>query len=191
MAKLVSILMPTRGPVDGLLKALRSIKSTASDYSQVEVLLRMDSDDTARIGLWSNLKDLFDVRVIIGQRGRGYLDMGRFIDDLVAVADSQWCWLFDDDAWVEGNTWQEQIAATVCDPENGPALNSQFYKLGGSTYNNSKDGGPVGLIVPTAFAKGLEHRNPVDQQWLDVLLSKGWKINQLKGVIYQHEGRPR
>lgn len=191
MSKLVSILMPTRNSFEFLRRALQSIKSTASDFTQIEILLRVDSDDVERIQILPQLKTEFDACGIVGERGNGYLNMGTFIDDLVGIASGKWCWLFDDDSWVQGNSWQRQIADMPCDGANGPALNAEFYKLGESIYPNGPKGGPVGLIVPTDFCRALKHRNPVDSQWLDVLLQKNWTIHQLKGITYGHDGRPR
>lgn len=188
MNKLVSILMPTRNPHDGLLKALRSIKSTASDFSQIEILLRIDLDDEDRIKLFPNLLQEFGAIAVMGKRGHGYMDMGVFVDDLVAFANGRWCWLFDDDAWVEGKTWQQQLEESVFDPVSGPAFSAEHYQLGNSHYDGC---GPVGLIVPIELCKSLKHRNPVDDQWLSVIRSKGWTINLLKGITYCHDGRPR
>ncbi len=188
MTKLLSILMPTRGPHDGLIKALRSIKSTASDFSQIEILLRIDRDDDKRLELFPKLASEFGAVAAIGDRGRGYVDMGKFVDELVSVAKGRWCWLFDDDAWVQGKTWQQQIEESVVDPVNGPAFTSEKYQLGASLYPGC---GPVGLIVPTEFCKTIEHKNPVDDQWLNIIRSKGWTIKVLKGITYCHDGRPR
>ncbi len=190
MSKLISILMPTRNPAEGFLKALRSIKSTASDFSQIEVLLRIDRDDIARFELALKLANEFNIKIVVGERGSGYVNMGQFIDELVAIATGKWCWLFDDDAWVEGKGWQEWIAAQPCSI-HGPAINAQYYKLGHSIYPNGPKGGPVGLIVPTDFCKTLSHRNPVDEQWLSVIMARGWSIRQIPGITYCHDGRPR
>ena len=187
MSKLVSVLMPTRGPQEGLIKALSSLRSTATNWDEVEILLRVDNDDWRRIDLIPELESRFGARVIVGPRGIGYLDMGRFVDDLLAVADGKWSWLFDDDSWVQGN-WQSQLQTMT--PER--AVNAQYYQLGGSRYENHADGGPVGLIVPTDFARTLRPtRSPVDQTWLDAIIKRGWHVQLMNGVTYFHDGRPR
>lgn len=187
---LVSILMPTRNPRDWLEKALSSIRATAKDNSQVEILLRVDDDDAERIGWIPELKEAYDVKVVIGPRGIGYQNMGGFVNDLVAIAQGKWCWLFDDDSWVEGD-WQTPLNAIPCDPVNGPAVNAEIYKLGFTSYQNSPTGCCVGLLMPSATVKALNNWNPVDLQWLQLAMDRGWTVRQLPGVLYGHEGRPR
>lgn len=189
--KLVSILMPTRTAVfSSLRRAVNSILETAGDnWEQVEILLRLDDDDIERVPVAMELTKGTG-KFVVGPRGRGYLDMGVFVDDLVKVAKGKWCWLFDDDAWVQGD-WFKQLSELRCDPHSGPAANAQNYQLGGSLYRNGPNGGPVGMLVPTAFCRTLHHQNPVDQQWLNEIMGRGWFIQQLLGVTYHHDGRKR
>jgi hypothetical protein len=188
MTPLISVIMPTRGPLEGLIKALKSIRDTCSDNSKVEILLRIDDDDSRRIIDIPDLKAGYGVKTVIGPRGAGYMDMGRFADDLLDIAQGKWAWLFDDDSWVIGNTWLEQMERMPMDC----AANAQFYQLGPSIYNNGPEGGPVGLFVPMELAKSIKPTpSPVDQTWLDVVLKRGWKVRQLQGITYCHDGRPR
>lgn len=186
--KLVSILMPTINPETMLHRALRSIKETATDFDQVEILLRVDSDNHERLSLLPRLEEMYGVRHVAGPRGLGYTDMGKFVDELVAIADSKWCWLFDDDSWVEGD-WQTPLSKIACSATHGPAVRAQKYQLGHSTYDQG--GGCVGLIMPTSRCKTLVHSNPVDIQWFNLAASMGWKTKVLHGVTYGHDGRPR
>jgi len=188
--KLVSFIMPTRNPWVGLKAALQSITNTCHDLKGIEILLRIDSDDHERIKWIPELEIVYGAECVVGPRGRGYVEMGAFVNDLVKIANSYWCWLFDDDAYVEGD-WYTELLKVPINPQDGPAVNAENYVLGESHYKNGPNGGPVGLIVPTAFAKTLNHRNPVDQLWLDEIKSRGWTIQQLKGVSYYHDGRPR
>lgn len=181
--KLVSIIMPTINPEDMLRKALDSIKNTATDYSQVEVLLRVDDNNDGRIRILPDLKDEYGAKCVVGPRGSGYLNMGGFVDDLVGMANSKWCWLFDDDSWVEGD-WQ----TTIQNAPHDVRLRPQIYQLGPSTYEN---GGCVGISIPTALAKTIKHRNPVDQQWYNLTTALGWQERVMPGVTYFHDGRPR
>jgi hypothetical protein len=123
---------------------------------------------------------------IIGPRGAGYNGMGVFVNELVKIADSHWCWLFDDDAWVEGN-WHGPLSLMPRDC----AVNTQAYMLGSSHYLNGAHGGCVGMLIPTALAKTINHGYPVDSQWLDVVLQRGWTFRQMGGTIYHHDGRAR
>ncbi len=193
MSRLITVLMPTRGPLQGLIQALNSIVKSCSDRSRVQILLKMDEDDQERTAIAKHLDREFNTQTIIGPRRTGYMSMGSFIDDLTPHATGQWCWLFDDDAWLTWDVtkpnWDDQLAKL--EPSNRMA-NAEFYKLGESLYENNEFGGPPGLIIPTTLAKELRPtKSPVDQTWLDAGLARGWKINLLKGVYYCHEGRPR
>ncbi len=190
---LVSILMPTRSPHQWLANAVISILTSCSDKSRIQFLFKIDDDDPDRIAFVDQFIKGFNGNAIIGPRRTGYMSMGSFIDDLLPHATGQFCWLFDDDAWLTWDVtkpnWDDQLAKL--EPSNRMA-NAQFYKLGESLYENNESGGPPGLIVPTILAKELRPtKSPVDQTWLDAGLERGWKINLLKGVYYCHEGRPR
>jgi glycosyltransferase involved in cell wall biosynthesis len=187
---LVSVLMPTVNPIEGLAKALSSIKSTATRFDQVEILLRVDDDNKQRISELPQLEAEFGVKAFIGPRGAGYNDMRVFINDLAKLATGTWSWLFDDDAYIEGS-WQGQLESIPCMGANGPAINSEFYVLGLSRYSNWPKCGPPGLIIPTAVAKALDHQSPVDDQWMSVALQNNWPIKLLKGVSYYQNGRIR
>lgn len=185
--KLVSFLMPTRTATYKVLRnAVYSIINTAAS-DDFEILLRIDDDDKER---WPVARDLVAGygKVVIGPRGCGYMDMGMFVNDLLRVADSQWCWLFDDDAWVEGD-WYTPLCRMPCDPEKGPAVNPDFYVLGPSYYQNGEN--PPGMLMPTEFCRKLNHVAPVDQQWMDEVHRLRWRVEHLVGVNYHHDGRPR
>jgi glycosyltransferase involved in cell wall biosynthesis len=188
MSKLVTILMPTINPIDWLRLALDSIKNTASDYSQVEVLLRVDDDNQSRIDDLPKLVADYGIKYVIGPRYRGYHDMHQFVSDLLTKATGDWVWLFDDDAWINGK-WQEQLALIPCNPLAGPIVKVEKYCLGPSEYRN--DAGPVGLIIPRITAKALKIHSPVDQVWHNQLMAMNWKIHFLEGASYCHEGRAR
>lgn len=185
---LVSFLIPTRSAcIESLTEAVESIIEGAGGNDDFEILLKVDSDDTERIGVGRHLVKGCG-RVVVSDMGKGYNDMGRFVNELVSVADSKWAWLFDDDAWVEGD-WYSPLSTVKCDPVKGPAVNAEFYVLGESYYRNGRN--PPGTIMPTAFCKKFNHQNPVDQQWNDEINRMGWHVTQLAGVRYHHDGRRR
>lgn len=183
--------MPTRNASHEVLgKAVSSIIETAGEHKDdLEILLRIDDDDQARVPVAHDLINGYG-SYVIGPRGRGYNDMGRFVHDLVSIANSKWCWLFDDDSWVEGD-WYSELSKLPCDAKHGPAANADFYVLGESYYKNGCHGGAPGLILPTEFCRTIDHQNPVDQQWLNVVRENGWSIKQLENVNYHHDGRRR
>lgn len=185
--KLVSIIMPTRsGSHESLRKAVRSIlDAPGTNKDNVEILLRLDDDDAGRLPVAQELVN-GNGAIVVGPRGTGYNNMGGFVDDLVKLADSRFCWLFDDDAFVEGN-WYGPLSGMP----DACGVNSQHYYLGKSRYENGPRGGPVGIIVPTELAKSIPSPFPVDQVWMEVVLQRGWTIRQMQGVDYHHDGRAR
>lgn len=190
MSNTVSIIMPTRNSREMLRQALTSIRATASDMSRVEILLRIDDDFQERINEIPALEKEFGARCVVGPRGAGYINMGQFVDDLVAIATGQWSWLFDDDAWLIGDSWQQQLDQ-IEPTMSGPVCAAEWYTLGGSQYSYAKKFSPPGLIMPTVFVKNLKHRNPVDDQWLSETRRLGWKEVPLSRVEYCHFGRLR
>lgn len=183
--KLCSIIMPTRGPHESLRRAVKSIKDTCTNVGDIEILLKVDDDDGERFFIAEELTKGCGSFVIAPRRD-AYISMGLHVQDLINIADSRWVFLFDDDAWIEGD-WYTPLYWMPVDC----AVNCQYYCLGGSRYQNGPTGGPVGLLIPTELAKTIPHRNPVDQQWLDVVMQKGWKVKQLTDCTYWHDGRAR
>ncbi len=161
--KLISVVMPTSSRQhthDSLVRALRSIKDTATDFSKIELCLRIDDDDKKRIDRIPELEGQFNVKSFIGPRFDGYNSMCVFLDDLAKIATGRWSWLFDDDAYIEGD-WQKPLESIPCS-DDGPAVNAEFYCLGLSRYSNWPKCSPPGLIMPTSVIKRLQHRSPVD-----------------------------
>lgn len=186
--KLCSIIMPTRSANhDSLRRAVRSIlDAPGTNKSDVEILLRLDDDDPERFFVAEELTKDGQGSYVIGPRHKGYISMGDFVDDLLKIATGRWVFLFDDDSWIEGN-WYAPLFWMPVDC----AVNAEYYCLGGSRYRNGPEGGAVGILIPTELAKSAKATNPVDDQWLSMALQKGWKVRQLEGVSYFHDGRPR
>lgn len=191
MSKLCSIIMPTRSaPYKQLRMAITTLMDNCSgQHDDFELLLRLDDDDPERLPV---AKQLVGNRgkIIVGPRNGGYVNMGGFVKELVDIADSRWCWLYDDDAWIEGS-WYHQLKSLTSDINPNHGVNTQFYSLGPSMYENGEKGGCVGIIIPTELAKSIPHANPVDQQWLNVIMEKGWHLKQMQGCTYHHCGRAR
>lgn len=220
-APVCSVLIPSRARPDRLLKAIRSVWSTAAPAprSDIEVLVRLDTDDTTAItpdpATGRTLIDTLEaegVRVLVGERGRGYNEHVSFYVELSAIATAPWIWIMNDDAhvartldivpptdpiyrqrrtrwdaaWVLGKTWLEQLRHM---PATGVIVQAEMYKLGGSAYFDSE--GSAFPIVPRDAWKhvGVTHpEGPLDA-WLDRVLrtNNGWRTKFLVGVATVHE----
>lgn len=187
---LVSFLIPTRNRIDWLRRTLDSIIHTCSDRSDIEILLRIDDDDKERVALVPELETLYGIRAVIGPRSTGYCNLSNFIDELVYVATGDWAWFLDDDAWIDGNTWQQQLSK-LSPTATGPAVNTEVYKLGGSRYNCGPKGLAPGIIIPMLMAKSFTPSNPIDICWHSYATQQGAQFVTLKGITHCHDGRPR
>lgn len=184
MNPLVSICIPTRGNLSGLGKTIKSFQDTAHDPTRVEFILKFDDDEPS--GLLFH--DLPGFKVVFSPRGQGYIEMPRFAAECFAIAKGTWCVLTDDDVWIEGQGWDEQLAQIT--PERRCAQ-CEFYQLGQSLYGERK-GDPNGLFVPREIAEQLKPQaGPADQYLYDLSVAKGYQVVWLRGIKYCHDGRPR
>lgn len=220
-APVCSVLIPSRGRPDRLLKAIRSVWSTATPAPRgdIEVLVRLDRDDLTAItpdpATGRTLIDTLEaegVRVLVGERGRGYNEHVSFYVELSAIATAPWIWIMNDDAhvartldivppsdpvyrqrrtrwdaaWVLCKTWLEQLRHH---PTTGVIVQAELYQLGASRYFDGE--GSAFPIVPRDAWKlvGYEHpEGPLDT-WLDRILrlDNQWRTKFLVGVATVHE----
>ena len=182
MNPLVSAIIPTRKRPEGLAKTMSSMLSTATKPDRIQFVLKFDDDDPQRNTTF------FQGKVVISPRGSGYIEMPRFVREACDQADGDWCFLIDDDSWIEGNGWDEQLAAI--EPV-GCCAQCEFYHLGFSRYG-SNSCGPNGLFVPRSVTKELTQTTGAADVFLAGLtVNRGWPKHLLKGIAYCHDGRPR
>jgi hypothetical protein len=97
---LVSVLLPTRGRSNFLLGALESLYATASKPSDIETIIKIDDDDTATRDVATKLVNLMGgcpISVCSGPRGKGYLEMHQWINQLCGMAKGDWLIFWNDD----------------------------------------------------------------------------------------------
>lgn len=100
----LSILIPSRARPDGLLKTIRSLFSLARNPALVEAVVRLDYDDSDSILRLDEILKM-NVKVIIGDRYRGYIDLHRLTNECAAIASGKLLMAFNDDAWIETRHW--------------------------------------------------------------------------------------
>lgn len=183
---LCSAIIPTRRRVERLRKTIGSLKQTASRPQDIEVVVRVDSDDSQTIAQIPALDNGLGVKAVIGPRLSGYRSMGQFVTEAVDVAAGKWVFLIDDDAWLEGQGWDDQLRSV---PMSGYIAQAEFYHLGESRYGSGSCG-PVGMFVPNKCWEPLGYQamaSPVDQFWHDLLVKmNGWQTVLLRGITYRH-----
>lgn len=141
---LVSVLFPTRGRVQWLNEAVDSLDSLCQDKSLVEYAFKVDHDDEASIAAVRKLAERLPARILISPRGKGYFDLHHYINDLSGIAKGDWLFIFNDDARMKTNGW-DQILLNV-DPRSIP-------KWGGSE--------DVCLLGPRVIEREISWEFPV------------------------------
>src|SRR4051794_19422561 len=104
----ISVMLPTRGRPQLLLKSIASLLEHADDPTAVEFLLGIDTDDRqtveAFLGLRVNAKAVIMPRV-------GYAGMKEYWNRLSAIATGDWILMWGDDALMQTEGWDSVIAA--------------------------------------------------------------------------------
>jgi len=111
---LASFLLPSRNRVPRLQLSIDSLRSTATDPQCYEVLVRADNDDTLTIDTLANVLDP-RVRLFMGDRGRGYLDLHLMINSLAAQARGEFLFLWNDDALMMTPRWDVVMKSHLAD----------------------------------------------------------------------------
>lgn len=107
----MSVLIPSRGRPGKLTESVNSCFDRASDKSLIEVLIRIDEDD---FDTWETCERLTRenqgrVKFRVGLRGRGYLDLHAWMNELAHQASGDWLLMFNDDARILTQEWDQVI----------------------------------------------------------------------------------
>ena len=109
--KLVSFLVPSRKRFSNLLNTCNSIIDTATDVSQVEIIIRFDSDDVDSISRITELPfDKVDIYIIIGERFRGYIDLNKYVNECCDISRGDMLFLFNDDTTMAQSGWDNILS---------------------------------------------------------------------------------
>ena len=107
---LVSVIIPSRNRFETLVESIVSVYETADDPSRVEVLVRFDADDENSVSRISELPfDKIDIRVIVGQRLRGYIDLNKYINECCSIGRGDFLFLFNDDSKIVTKGWDTEL----------------------------------------------------------------------------------
>ena len=125
------------------------------------------------------------VRVVVGPRLKGYMSLSGFYDELTAIATSPWIWIGNDDAYIDGHGWDEQLAAT---PTNGFIVQPELYRWNASGYRWCEGGAFPAVPNQSWRLFGHEAIGTPINTWFDVVLRRqnGWKTHFLKGITAVH-----
>jgi hypothetical protein len=183
MTPLISILIPSRGRVQGLLKTIDSFKQHP-DALHFEIRVRFDEDDLESRA-WLKPLSRLDVNVHIGRRGRGYADLNKFYTHMAEASDSPWIWIMNDDAYLVSTTSFIDVVRST--PLHGVLLQPETYGLNACRYHGKRSAFP---LAPNGCWRPAypEIVDPADA-WLheELVLRQGWDEVALPGVTIQHD----
>lgn len=122
----VSVLVPTRGRIARLRTMISSFDQTTGNAPDAELVFRVDNDDAATnefLIAWGGH------RIVYGERGSGYRDMGRYINEAVCAADGDVLMIGNDDMIFRTPDWPAMVLAKANEFPDG------LFDIGVSTYN--------------------------------------------------------
>lgn len=187
---LVSAIIPTRKRLLRLIKTVESMRNRADNPDCIEFVLKIDEDDMeTQLGFpWHKFPT---ARKVISPRGRGYVEMGRFVTEALNAATGKWGFLIDDDCWI----YRESAEVTrgwdtlLREVPDRALAQCEFYHLGGSLYGPGSCG-VVGPIFPMEVWKNsgiAELPSPADDSLCGYFVrTLHYPVHLLKGYIYRH-----
>lgn len=156
----ISILLATRGRTDMLKRSLQSLIDTASDVSNLEILLAFDNDDVKTLE-WveENLLPVLDDHSVdytcMSFDRLGYARLNEYYNALSAQAKGHWLFFWGDDAIMETPNWDTVILAE-----------KRFRILRAKAHNEH----PIAVfpIVPTKWVELLGYFSPhqLNDSWV-------------------------
>ena len=107
----ISVLLPTRGRTDTLLRSIESLLVKATDPSQIEILLAMDRDDTASLQyVHEVIADRWPDNIHIYQMDPlGYSKLNVYYNTLAGLAWGYWLMVWNDDALMDTQGWDDIV----------------------------------------------------------------------------------
>ena len=124
MFKKISVLVPTRMRLERLSTLLASFEETVPNKN-AELVFRVDEDDK-----WSQ-NFLVGHPVVIGPRGKGYGDMPKFYNEMVAIASGNVIMCGNDDMVFRTFDWPTLLLEVANRYPDG------LFNLGSSTHNQT------------------------------------------------------
>jgi glycosyltransferase involved in cell wall biosynthesis len=113
--KLISILIPTRNRVQLLKECLDSINIKTHDHSLVEILLKIDTDDTNTIDFINQYKSISRILIkdIITDRKKGYGSLDEHMNYLSSFSEAEFLLGLNDDVEILTEGWEQKYIPYV------------------------------------------------------------------------------
>jgi hypothetical protein len=186
MTPLCSIVCPSRGRPNLLLKMIHSITTSASDWNRIEFCIRLHKDDIGTLRWIPQILTMApNVRIVIGDPMRGYGDLSRFYEEALAIAKGDWIWVQNDDCTCDTKGWDEQLSAHA----TNHIIMPEIHRLGKSTYTRDLHC-PFMLVPNRCWVKYLGDapmRDPFDAGLWTLLREHDWPTDFMPGLCVHHD----
>ena len=112
----VSVLLPTRGRTDALLRSVKSLLDLAQEPNNIEILYGIDNDDQVALKYLQDtispaLQDQdYNNKILIFER-MGYANLNQYVNQLAKHATGRWLMFWNDDAIMQTPHWDRHITA--------------------------------------------------------------------------------
>jgi len=103
--KLISVILPTRGRSENLLKALDSVINNCKNINDIEILVKVDTDDTETINTINNYNHSSLITLVISDRKNGYASLNEYYNELYEKASGEFIFCINDDLNIETADW--------------------------------------------------------------------------------------
>lgn len=159
--KNISVLLPTRGRKQQLLTSVRSLFDRVSSIEHIEILFAVDNDDQEGLEYFIKevapyIESLKIHNQILVCPSWGYEKLHFYLNELAAHAQGQWLFFWNDDAVMQTDQWDLEIAK----------YNGQFKLLSVITHNEH----PYSIfpIVPRQWYEVLGYlsQHSLNDAWL-------------------------
>jgi UDPglucose 6-dehydrogenase len=182
-----SVIIPSRGRPDGLLRAIHAVFETGKT-GRVDVRVRLDTDDEITIARLGEIECIPNVHITFGPR-LGYGGLNILYTQLAEESPAKWIWIGNDDAFIyqEPGTepWDIQLEKL---PLEGFIVQPEHDQFNTSKYSRCA-GGPFPVVPNGSWAKVASRiiPDPVDTQLHSILaIENKWNTYFLNGVIKVH-----
>ncbi len=106
---MVSVIFPSRGRFNHLVKTLDSIIDNCSDVTKIEILVKLDDDDFETLEKINSYKNIDLINVRISNRKKGYESLNEFYNELYEVSTGEFIFCINDDVIIETQNWDKLI----------------------------------------------------------------------------------
>lgn len=171
----ISIQIPTRGRPHHITNVIDNLIDKVSDTNNIEILLRMDDDDTNTIKILNeSYSDQIGslIKIVVGNRNGGYFDLPKFHYELSEISNGEWIFLYNDDVTMETENFD-----LLVQEHHGKKIILQSLGENGNSHGGIKGGNWYFPIIHREIVKNLGHftiDTPYADGWIRVI---GEKLN--------------